>query len=455
MSNDFLSLDLPALLTAVFASMTCALLGSFLVLRRQSLLGDAISHAVLPGIVASFLLFGTRSGSAMFLGAVASGTLAAVLMTLVERYGRVETGAAMGVIFSIFFASGIVLMEQAAARSVDLDADCVLYGQLEHVFWLPPADLSSLSLSQIYSLVPNELILSAVVMVVSFIVVCLFWKELRLASFDREFADSIGFSSAAIHLLLVVLVACAVVASFQVAGSILVIALLICPAATARLLTDRLGTHAALSVLVGALSAICGYFGGAWSPSIFGTERALSAAGMIAVASGMFLTLGVLFGPRYGLIARGVQQLQLTYRIAVEDLLGFLYRLEERANAGHGRVASRGTLRQALGGWRMIVAERLALRDRLVTETNGGFSLTEHGRERAKKLVRTHRLWELFLVERMGLRPDHVHERAELLEHFTSKNLEQALLREQPVGTVDPHGAPIPSLVGTVDGEKT
>src|SRR5690606_25426099 len=133
--HNLVSLDFPAALTAAFAAMACALLGNFLLLRRLSLMGDSISHSVLPGIVLAFLFTGSRLTWPVFLGAAIAGICSVFLVELVHRLGRLETGAAMGVVFSIFFAAGVLLIEQAAARNIDLDADCLLHGQLETIFW--------------------------------------------------------------------------------------------------------------------------------------------------------------------------------------------------------------------------------------------------------------------------------------------------------------------------------
>ncbi len=130
---DFIMIDLPPLTTAVLAAVTCGLLGNFLVLRRMSLMGDAISHAVLPGLVAAFLISGSRQSGPMFIGAAAAGIVTALLVELTRKLGRVESGAAMGVVFTILFAAGVLLLEQAGARGVDLDAGCVFNGQLEIV----------------------------------------------------------------------------------------------------------------------------------------------------------------------------------------------------------------------------------------------------------------------------------------------------------------------------------
>ena len=177
---QLLSLDLPPFLSAVFAAASCSLLGNFLVLRRVSLMGDAISHAVLPGIVIAFLVSGSRSSLPIFIGAALAGVLTTLLVELVRRLGRMEAGAAMGVVFSLLFALGVLLIEQAAARNIDLDADCLLHGQLESIFWYPPETWAQfLSLSTI-ALLPSEVITSICVFALCVLFVLALYKELKI-----------------------------------------------------------------------------------------------------------------------------------------------------------------------------------------------------------------------------------------------------------------------------------
>lgn len=298
--QNFLQLDLPAMLAALFATMACALLGNFLVLRRQSLMGDAISHSVLPGIVLGFLVAGSRATWPIFIGATVSAVLAAALIELVRRFGRLDSGTAMGVVFSILFAGGVVLMEQAAAHNIDLDAECVLYGQLEDILWLAPTGLASLLDPVVWMDIPREVVTLVAAFVVSCLAVALFWKELKLASFDPELATTLGFSSSAINLGLMFLVGVVAVAAFEAVGSILVIAMFICPAAAARLLTDRLISQLWLSLVFAAMAAIGGYLLAAFGPFWLGAENSLSASGMIAVISGAILALTCLFVRRPG-----------------------------------------------------------------------------------------------------------------------------------------------------------
>lgn len=301
---SFFQLDLPAMAAALFATLACALLGNFLVLRRQSLMGDAISHAVLPGIVLGFLVAGTRATLPIFAGALAAAILAAVLIELVRRHGRLESGAAMGVVFSIMFAAGVVLIEQAAARNVDLDADCVLYGQLEDILWIGPTSFASFADPAIWAALPHEVTVLAGALAVTGLAVTLFWKELTLSSFDPGLATTLGFPAGIINLGLMVLVGIVAVAAFEAVGSILVIAMFICPAAAARMLTDRLGTQVAISLVLAAVSAIGGYLLAAFGPLLLGSQHSLAASGMIAVVAGAILGICVLVAPGRGVLRR-------------------------------------------------------------------------------------------------------------------------------------------------------
>jgi manganese/zinc/iron transport system permease protein len=290
----FVQVDFPAMLAAWFAACACALLGNFLVLRRQSLMSDAISHSVLPGIVLAFMLAGTRATLPMFVGAALAAFVTVLLIGLVKRYARLESGAAMGVVFSVMFAAGVVLIEQGGARNVDLDADCVLYGQLEHILWLAPASLGALLDPAVWAQMPRQVTTLGATFIVCAALVGLFWKELKIASFDPQLATALGFSASRIDLGLMFLVGVVAVAAFEAVGSILVIAMFICPAAAARTLTERLAAQVWLSLVFASLAAIGGYLLAAFGPGWFGANSSLAASGMIAVVSGVILAAAAL-----------------------------------------------------------------------------------------------------------------------------------------------------------------
>ena len=436
---EFLSLDLPPLLTAFFSALSCALRGNYLILKETSLMGDAIAHAVLPGIVIAFLITSSRAGIVVFLGAAVAGALSAMIIELIRRYGRVESGASMGVVFSIFFALGIILIEQAAARNIDLDADCLLHGQLESIFWYPPATLTLRSLL----LLPAEVYttLFTLLFVIAFIAV--FYKELKITSFDPALATALGFRSSLVHQLLMILVACAVVASFKAVGSILVIAMIICPGAAARICTDRLKTQLLLSSVFASIAVITGYFLGAFGPQLVNYPHSVSAAGMMAVMSGLLLILTVFFAPNYGLVLKATRRALLALSVREEDILALMYRINEQETKP--RIDRDDLLLSSRGDYLTTLALRNLLKDKeLSASDDTGLTLTQSGKKRAKKLVRSHRLWESYLTAKLGLPADHVHPTAEQLEHIETSSLEKALCSDGDMPTKDPHGSNIP-----------
>lgn len=293
----FLQLDLAAMLAATLACLVCGLIGNLLLLTRQSLLGDAISHAVLPGIVAGFWVTGSRASLPLVAGAMVAAVAAALLIALVRRLTRLEPGAAMGVVFSGFFALGIVLLEVSGAHAVDLDVDCVLYGQLEALIWPAATGLGSLIDAASLAEFPAEVTTLAAVLVLTVAALGLLWKELRLAAFDPDFAQAIGFAPRRLSLLVLVLVSVACVAAFWAVGSILVIAALVAPAAIARLLTNDYATQFRLSVLASIAMGAGGYWVAALAPGALGLGHGLNAAGMMAVLAGVLLALAWAFGP--------------------------------------------------------------------------------------------------------------------------------------------------------------
>jgi manganese/zinc/iron transport system permease protein len=284
---DFLRLDLPALLAAILACGSCGLLGSFLLLRRDSLLGDALSHAVLPGIIAGFAITGARAGLPMLLGALAAALLAVFLIGLVRRVARLESGAATGAVFTSFFALGLMLMEATGARSVDLDLDCVLFGQLESVVWLEAQGFGSLLDPVALAALPRQLFLLAAVAVVLAGLVALLWRPLHLLCFDPDYAAAIGLPARGLELALNLMVAAAAVAAFEAVGSILVVAMLVCPAAAIRLLTDSYRTQVLGGAVLGAALGALGYALAGPLPAAFGQAFSLNAAGVIGTLGGV------------------------------------------------------------------------------------------------------------------------------------------------------------------------
>ncbi len=295
--EEFVPLSLPPLLIGTLAALACALPGNFLVLRKQALIGDAISHVVLPGIVVGFLVAGHISTWPMMLGAGAAALVSVVLIELVRRVGRIEPGAAMGVVFTTMFAAGVLLLEQSDTSSVHIDVQHALYGNLESLIWIDALGWESVIDPVALAGLPPELPRMAVVTLLVMVFLWLVWRPLTIATFDEGFARTIGIPTGALGLLLVAVSAMAAVAAFDAVGSIIVIAMFICPPAAARLMTNSLGRQVAWSCAFAVLSAVLGYVLAGYGPLWLGRADAVSAAGMIATASGVILGLAALFGP--------------------------------------------------------------------------------------------------------------------------------------------------------------
>jgi len=434
MIMEWTFLDTWIVWTGVLSAMSCALLGNFLVLRRQSMMGDAISHAVLPGLAIAFLISGSRESLPMLIGAILIGIFTTMLIQVIDKISGLDRGASMGVVFTTLFAIGLILIRQAADQ-VDLDPGCVLYGAIE----LTPLDTTMIFGHEI----PNAVVTNGAMLAANLAFVVVFYKELKITSFDPALATTIGINANLMHYLLMTLVAATTIAAFESVGSILVIAMLIVPGAAAHLLTDRMGRMLAISLVFAALSAALGHVGAITVPRWFGFQDT-STAGMMAVAAGVLFVLVFFFAPRYGMVSRVLRQLQLGMKIIGDDVLGFLYRYQELAAEGAAPMAV-PDVKAALKETQAVTWVIGTLRRKgLVHQENGGLALTPSGMDAGKKLVRAHRLWEAYLCDRMGFCEMDVHRAAHQLEHVTDDAMTHALRTETGDPAVDPHQRAIP-----------
>ncbi len=433
---EWSSFDTWIVVTGTLSAMSCALLGNYLVLRRLSMMGDAISHAVLPGLAIAFLITGSRESLPMLIGATAIGVLTALLVQGIFRLSGLDKGATMGVVFTTLFALGLILIRQAADH-VDLDPGCVLYGAIE----LTPLDTRELLGFEI----PRAAITNAGMLCVNLLFVLVFYKELKITSFDPALATTLGIHAGVMHYVLMTLVAATTIASFESVGSILVIAMLIVPAAAAHLLTDRLAAMILISMAIAALSAVLGHLSAITVPGWVGF-RDTSTAGMMAVVTGGIFLLVFLFAPRYGLLSRILRRSMLTLQITRDDILGMMFRFQELAPAGSGPIRPidlHGALKL---GFPVKLAVWDLLRRKRLHRDGQGYRLTAEGVDDGRTLVRSHRLWESYLCDKLGVCAADVHHQAHQLEHFTDPDLQSELDRTVGHPVVDPHEREIPPL---------
>ena len=367
MSAEQMEIQVIAALTAA----ACAIPGVFLVLRRMAMMSDAISHSILLGIVMAFFVAGDVASPLLIIGAALSGVLTVSLVELLAKTGLVKEDAAIGLVFPLLFSIGVILIARYT-WSVHLDVHMVLLGELAFA----PFDRIVVDGVDIG---PKSMYVMGTILVLNLAFVLFMYKELKLATFDAGLAAALGFAPGLIHYLLMGLVSVTAVGAFDAVGSILVVALMIAPPAAAYLLTDKLSRMLGLSVLIGVVSAIAGFW--------FAILIDASIAGSMASAAGAAFLLVFLFAPERGLIAvysrKSHQKREFAGRMLVIHLLNHEGTPEEE------RESEVSHLEESLG-WKKDFVKSVtgySLRTGMVLVKKGRLKLTEKGREFAGRSI--------------------------------------------------------------------
>lgn len=412
-----------ACLGTVLLGVSCGLLGSFLVVRRMALLGDALSHAVLPGVALGFLWNLQKDPLVIFIGALAAGLAGSASVALITRTTRLKEDTALGMVLATFFGAGLCLMSmfQRLPTGNKSGIDTFLFGQAA-------------------ALGPGDVGLMGAVAGLVVVTLALGYKEFLLVSFDPGFARVLSLPTRGLERLLLLLLAFAVVSALQAVGVVLVSAMLIIPAATASLLTDRFHRMLAWSAVIGALSGLAGAF-----LSFLGTR--LPTGPFMVLSAGALFGLALVFAPGRGLLPRWLRQRSQRDRVARENTLKAIYQVLEA-----GGFASESVPLEALAARRRVAVPEARSETRslvaagFATVVGDAVLLTPSGWLRACAIVRNHRLWELYLTHAASIAPDHVHDDAEKIEHVLGEATVRELERRLPKTDVDPHGRPIPSI---------
>ena len=360
-----MSSDLIIIGTAVLVAANCASIGAFLVLRQMAMMSDAISHAVLMGIVIAVFAVGGRETIPVIVGGVLSGILTVSLVELLYRTGRLKKDSSIGIVFPFLFAIGVILVTQAG--NVHIDAQHVLYGSIEFV----PFDTLYVDETNIGS---KSLWVLGILAIANISFIAILYKELKISTFDASFAVSVGLMPVLIHYLLMIMVATTAVVAFESVGAILVIAFFIVPAAGAYLLTDRLSRMIMLSVTLGIVSAVTGY--------LFALLADVSIAGSMATMAGIVFGLIWVFAPHRGLISRWRRISKQRFEIDVGIMLTHV---NNEIESRHQVTPS--SISDALG-WTIEYSEKVckfSLEKKLVKKAeHGSLLLTESGRKKAE-----------------------------------------------------------------------
>ncbi len=354
------------LVTGMLCAAACALPGTFLVLRRMAMMTDAISHAILPGLVAGYVLANGPNLLTGALGATAAAILTVTLVEALQRTRWLDGGAAMGIVFPAMFALGTVLISRWFAN-VHLDTDAILYGNIEFAFFdrlvIAGNDLG-----------PRSIWVMGMLLAINIALLAFLYKELKITTFDPGMAAMLGIAPAAVHYVLMLALSITTVGAFTAVGAILVVALVIVPAATARLLTDRLGAMIGLSALIGAASAWTGFELALWLDT--------SVSGAMVTVLGVFFGVALLLSPSHGLVAKALRHRANARRFAVDLLVAHLAHHE---GAEHTPADAGAALRWAPDHATRIVAR--AVSGGYVASRDGHLTLTDVGQERAATLA--------------------------------------------------------------------
>jgi manganese/zinc/iron transport system permease protein len=418
--------------------MTAGVVGVFMLLRRRALIGDVVGHSALPGIAGAFLVMqlaaaaDARSLPVLLTGAFITGLAGAGCVMLIDRYSLIKSDAALAVVLSAFYGAGAVLL--SVVQKLPTGAAAGLNAYLN---------------GKTASLVASDVVLFGMTALAILAVTLLLFKEFSLLCFDEEFAAADGWPVFLLDALLIGLVAAVTIIGMQSVGVILVVATLIVPAAAARFWTDDVRWLTVLSALIGGLSALLGTALSAAAPRI-------AAGATIVLVAGLLFALSLALGRRRGLLWRWLEQAHLRRQEAQHDLLRAIYE-EVETGAALPALTDRACLAasvrvDALSQTRLWSARKVRRliewavnSGLLVRRADDRLGLTQTGLDESRRLVRNHRLWEMYLIQYADIAPSHVDRDADLIEHVLDRQIVEELERlvqrrwRQPEMPASPH----------------
>lgn len=403
---------LRAIITSSMVGITCGVLGSFIVLRNMSLIGDALAHAILPGIFVAFLIVGYNVVG-FFVGSVLAGLMTAFGITWIQQYAQTKNDAAIGIVFTCMFAIGVMGISKISQRGVHLDLTDFLFGE-------------ALGISDV------DICMTAGVMIFVLLSVFIFYRYLFITTFQQTIAKTMGINVKTVHYFLMFLLSFAVVSALSSVGVILVVAMLITPSSTALLLANRLKNVIIISAILGLLSANIGML----ISIIFDTNP---GPAMAVTATAIYL-LVVFLSPSKGLIFRYFRKLASRRTIEQEDIL----RQAIKQGAAVPLATEKIGLKLGMSSTKLETHLSKMLKSDILRQENNKIYLSQAGTHKANQLMRAHRLWESYLVSSMGMNDNEIHDEADRLEHHLSKEILDEVDASLGYPEIDPHGSPIP-----------
>ena len=404
------NIDTWMVLIAICIAVSSTSIGIHFVLNRESLMSDAISHSVLPGVAIAYIITGLRLPFPMFIGAIIAGLCATTLIDFIIKHSCIEPSTSMGVVFSGFFAIGLLLISNVAS-TVDLDPSCVLFGSLE----LTPLETMKIASFDF----PHAFIINILVMIFNVVFLILFFRVMNTITFDFYFATSIGMPVRLVRIIQIFLLTITSVAAFESVGSILIIAFLIIPPIVGWLFSITVKTMFVVSLVTAMLSAYLGHVIAIYIPPFFGIDD-ISSTGSIVVVLGLFLIIATLFSPHMGFVIISINKIRNTIIVASYDILKKLYTNKETMYTSirdFKKICNQSFINNKMGLIGIIIAMRfLRYKKYVVYNTKEGFATSKEGDKKAREIIKQHRAWEEYLYLE-GMSPEELHLSAEQLEH--------------------------------------
>jgi len=406
----------------------CALIGAgasavgvFSFLRKQALVGDAVAHALLPGVVLAFMFTGQKDIWILFPGAFVAGWLGLLSIDIISKNSKIKPDTAIAIVLTVFFAIGIVLLTHVQQSN---------YGN--------QSGLEAFLFGKAAAMLPADITLFVAVDAALILLILLTYRYLKLYSFDPDFAKAIGLPVKGIQFILSSLTVLAVASGIQAVGVVLMAALIITPAAAARFFTGRLSHMIILAMIIGIVSSLIGVY-------ISSLAVSMPTGPWIVMVLSIIAIMTFIFAPGKGMLQRSRKRKAHQQKVRRENLLKLFYALGENNKEEFYSRPQLLRSRRFQGRELEFLLSRMTARGLLLRKENR-YGLTATGKSEATRVVRLHRLWELYLNERMNIAPDHVHHDAEAIEHIITPELERELLKDLDYPELDPHRSEIPGI---------
>ncbi len=405
----------------VVLGASSAVVGSFAFLRKRALVGDAVAHAILPGIVLAFVMSNSKHPLVLLVGAFVTGWLALFSMEFFTNRTKLKPDTVIGLVLSVFFGVGILLLTAVQHSDIDNQSglDKFLFGKAA-------------------SMTQSDVITFTWLAILLLIVTIIFFKAFRVVAFNRDFAQTLGLPVRMIEFVLSTITVLAITSGIQAVGVVLMAALLITPAAAARTWTDSLVVMTILAAGIGAIGGVVGSYISFVAPN-------MPTGPWIVMALSLFTLFSLLFAPKRGVLAKMKLQRENRNKILRENLLKAIYQTGERLG-NPASIISKEQLLEKRSFSPMELRQALQkLRKKLwIIGEDEQWRLSETGLVEAARVVRLHRLWEMYLTERMNMQSDHIHPNAETMEHIITPEIEKELIKELEHPEKDPHDSEIP-----------